>query len=440
MLFRVWNLGPIREAEIDLSKDLIVLTGPNNTGKTYLTWAVYGLMSDRMTLGGPDGVYRWAEALFAARRDGAVPELTLAISVLADSVVADLLYRLPDEFASQAERLRDARAELRCSAVDFRNFKPLSVTLGGYRYRIELETDKLRFTPLGEAKTPFRNDDEGLRQVAAFGLRTGLLTYLLELDTVVFPVERLAINLFARELAANRTQLVDKLLETTDEPQGLLRRHAGRYPRAIRDSLQRALTLHGTKLGQFAELADELEQTVLGGKLSKTEFDELQFTPDASTDKKPIGLHQSASVIKSLASLVWHLRYDATPGQRLIIDEPELNLHPDNQRRVARVLAKAVNRGLKIMMSTHSDYLVRELNNLIMLSQDSDAARGLVQEMGIDPLSTIKPDRLGVYLVNDGACRRVRVTETGFEVKTIDEEIHRLNRDSQTIYSRLFCE
>ncbi len=43
MFFRVQNLGPLRDAEVDLSKDLIVLAGPNNSGKTYLAWSVYGL-------------------------------------------------------------------------------------------------------------------------------------------------------------------------------------------------------------------------------------------------------------------------------------------------------------------------------------------------------------------------------------------------------------
>jgi predicted ATPase len=43
MFFRAQNLGPLRDAEIDLSKDLIVLAGPNNSGKTYLAWSVYGL-------------------------------------------------------------------------------------------------------------------------------------------------------------------------------------------------------------------------------------------------------------------------------------------------------------------------------------------------------------------------------------------------------------
>src|ERR1041385_6943702 len=37
------NLGRLSEASIDLKKDLIVLTGPNNTSKTYVAHAIYGL-------------------------------------------------------------------------------------------------------------------------------------------------------------------------------------------------------------------------------------------------------------------------------------------------------------------------------------------------------------------------------------------------------------
>ena len=37
------NVGLLKHAEIDLSKDLIVLAGPNNTGKTYAAYSVYGL-------------------------------------------------------------------------------------------------------------------------------------------------------------------------------------------------------------------------------------------------------------------------------------------------------------------------------------------------------------------------------------------------------------
>ena len=73
----------------------------------------------------------------------------------------------------------------------------------------------------------------------------------------------------------------------------------------------------------------------------------------------------------------------------LIIDEPELNLHPQNQRKVARLLARIVRAGIKVMISTHSDHIVRELNNLIMLSADKDGA--LRKKHGYDEEETLSP-------------------------------------------------
>ncbi|MEM9455869.1 MAG: AAA family ATPase [Myxococcota bacterium] len=255
-------------------------------------------------------------------------------------------------------------------------------------------------------------------------------------------MERLALNLFARELAAWRTELVDDLLLEArfgDEgPGSTLQQRAGLYPRVIRDALQTAIRNPQTvNPAPFADLADELESSVLGGQVSATD-EEIEFVPEGRTGVS-LRLHQTASVVKSLVSLVLFLRYRAVPDTRLIIDEPELNLHPDNQRRVAHILAKAINRGLRIMMSTHSDYVVSELNNLIMLGQNSDRAKTLAAELGYDTRAVLRPEQLGVYLVLDGQCGSIPVTETGFEVETIDKEIHHLNRDSQTIYQRLFA-
>ena len=72
---------------------------------------------------------------------------------------------------------------------------------------------------------------------------------------------------------------------------------------------------------------------------------------------------------------MFYLENQAQPGDLLMIDEPELNIHPKNQRKIARLLASLVNAGLRIVISTHSDYIVRELNNLLMLSQDDGKLR-----------------------------------------------------------------
>lgn len=451
MLLRVKNLGPVREAELDLGKPLIVLTGPNNSGKTYLAWAAYSLAKLRGdTVEPPAGVRVLAEQLRNAPSPGPTRDELLAVrgDVLRATERA-LHEQLPSDFAAARAQFDTTRFELVVPEPNREHFKPGNIYMVPHTsakygvtliHAFHLDGERLRWI---DSNVDSARDAEGLESC----LTSIFLGFLLDRAYVAFPVERLAINLFARELAAKRTELVDDLLAdaSADAPSSALHeklnRRASRYPLVIRDALQAAIRLSASaNVGPLADLADEIEENILGGRFELDARDDVRFVPRQDPDKKPLGLHESASVVKSLVSLVLHLRYDAQPGQRLVIDEPELNLHPDNQRLVARILAKAVNRGLKIMMSTHSDYVIRELNNLVMLGQDSDTARALVRDLGYQPDETLRPDQIGAYLVNDGACTRLEVTETGFETKTIEDEIHKLNQDAQTIYLRLFCD
>ena len=43
MKFRFKNLGPIEQADLELG-DLTIIAGRNNTGKTYLAYALYGFL------------------------------------------------------------------------------------------------------------------------------------------------------------------------------------------------------------------------------------------------------------------------------------------------------------------------------------------------------------------------------------------------------------
>ena len=43
MTFRFKNLGPIKKADLELG-DLTIIAGRNNTGKTYLVYALYGFL------------------------------------------------------------------------------------------------------------------------------------------------------------------------------------------------------------------------------------------------------------------------------------------------------------------------------------------------------------------------------------------------------------
>lgn len=137
-------------------------------------------------------------------------------------------------------------------------------------------------------------------------------------------------------------------------------------------------------------------------------------------------------MVKSLASLVVYLRHQANPGDLLIIDEPELNLHPASQRKLARFLCELSNAGLDILISTHSDYIVREVNNAILLGHPS--MRNVKARYDYPDQQLIAPEKVSVVLFNTaGRPTQLEVDYKGFAVDSIDEEINLLNQIADDI-------
>lgn len=456
MRLRVEHLGPLREADVDLSQNLIVLTGPNNMGKTWFAWTVYALVRGaRHTKLPPSEAYKLTRES---------PKLTLRpeqYEPLAESLVAETAAKVTRELADVFASTRAFFASTRLQwTVPAREIKQDDRAPDGRTAMIEIDISKgsdavyaeWSQTPVGmlvelvaSALVRVNKEEPPLDIEETASTVNFALSFLCRVtlglsgDTTLFPAERLAVNLFARELAASRSELVDEALEAEEkglDPAAVIRR-AGRFPMPIRDSLSTASRLDrlSRRESPFADLAEELERTLLGGAVRATERGELHFAPHGSEVSLPV--HMSASVVKSLASLTFYFRHLAQRGAFLIIDEPELNLHPDAQRKVARFLGKVINRGFKVMISTHSDFVVRELGHLVMLGNAGEEGRALARELGYDVEALLTPEKVGAWLFNEGTATRIPVDGSGFGVRTIDDEIAQMSADSQRIYARL---
>lgn len=463
MIFRIENVGPLREAEVDLGKRLIVLTGPNNTGKTYLAWSVYGLYASRAA-DAPAFLAPYVDSLLMSARH------EIDLGELLDRHYQELLASFATAYADSihlcfaAERGWFSGTRLALQEDDFaksvKRVKGQNHLFGLNRFEPSREAMTLE-SRWGSARllqwnaekqgngfmlgTPdaLKAEDHDLLRPSLSTAITDIVHSAIFQRCEIFPAERIAVNIFAKELAAKRSDLVDELIEADIEgqrtvPMDVIRRSTGRYPWPIRDSLRIAndLTRMSRRESPFADLAAELESSVMGGKIGISSDGEMSFSPHDAPDRN-LGVHLTASVVKSLSSLVFYFRHLARQDDFLIIDEPELNLHPDSQRKLARILAKVVKRGFKLMMSTHSDYILRELNHMIMLSKLSPEA---ARELGYDPECALAPDDVGVYMFNDHTATAVPVTETGFSIATIDAQINALNADAQRLYARLFDE
>jgi predicted ATPase len=446
------ELGYVKNVQLDLDKDLTILCGPNNTGKTYVAYAIYGLMKFRSEL--PKSK-RVAEEIKNIIEKGKI-ELDI-IELLTENNAAYLnafaksyVNHIPKVFASDDSTFANTEIKIELGEIAELKAKILSQKISqeigirnSYLIKIEKEINSSTITCLLIEKE--NNDNSNKQEIPTSILLDFLADRIFNLfidfifpKTYIAPAERIAINIFSKELSLKRNILVDKLLELKDvgkddDPFDLIKRRATRYPSPVRDSLEISEDLNNFKKNNsdFNHFADEIEKEILKGQVLISKEGDVQFKPDKAKSLK-LPIHLTASVVKSLSNLVIYFRHLATKGDFIIIDEPELNLHPDNQVIIAQIIAKIVNKGFKVLISTHSDYIIRELNNLIMLRGKPNFAKKY--NYAYDTL--LPHNKVGAILFHYNTRKSINleVTETGFEVETIDNVINELNERSQDLF------
>ena len=139
-----------------------------------------------------------------------------------------------------------------------------------------------------------------------------------------------------------------------------------------------------------------LENKVLGGTISLDESAGLPY-PDIAyeTAAGKFTLAQTSSMVSELAPLILFLKYLVGKGDLLILEEPESHLHPAAQRQMARGIVRLVNAGVKVLITTHSDTFVSQINNFLTLRQ---ASKDLIAERGFEESDFIQRDEVGAYL------------------------------------------
>jgi len=101
-------------------------------------------------------------------------------------------------------------------------------------------------------------------------------------------------------------------------------------------------------------------------------------------------------MVSELAPLILFLKYLVHPGDLLILEEPESHLHPAAQRKLARGIVRLVNAGVKVLITTHSDIFVSQINNLLRASY---ASKRWLREHGYAPQDCSRNAAVSAYLV-----------------------------------------
>jgi len=175
----------------------------------------------------------------------------------------------------------------------------------------------------------------------------------------------------------------------------------------------------------IAELSGILEREVLGGQF-ELEVHENRLTQswiyrDTQAKETKLEMSVTSSTVKDLAPLVLYLRYLLKPRDLLLIDEPEMNLHPENQARFMELLVMMVNAGINIIIVTHSPYMVHHLENLIKASGNTEIDRIMDRFYLNDKRAFISADKVSVYFFGEAGTRQINDEKGNIDLSTFSK-------------------
>lgn len=152
------------------------------------------------------------------------------------------------------------------------------------------------------------------------------------------------------------------------------------------------------------QVSDELVK-LFSGILDGSVYREADKNFYRSTDKN-LPISAAASSIREIAPLALLVERFDVSSIAILFEEPEAHLHPLKQRRMADIISALNHAGAYMQITTHSDYLLRRLNELINLQriylkyQDDSKFESICEECGIPSSLKFNFDRLGAYLLN----------------------------------------
>ena len=152
----------------------------------------------------------------------------------------------------------------------------------------------------------------------------------------------------------------------------------------------------GRRRQSLADSATQLEENVLKGsvRLDTAETGYPSFAYRPSGWKADLPLMRTSSMVTELTPVVLYLRYLVSPGAVLIIEEPEAHLHPGAQAAFARQIAHLVHLGVRVIMTTHSEWFLEQIGNLVRLSSLAEDKREGIAGAEV----ALRPQDVGAWL------------------------------------------
>jgi predicted ATP-dependent endonuclease of OLD family len=489
MELQIKNFGPIKEGSIDLSKRFDLFVGYNNSGKTYVAqmlWAIFhrstindfleyfikkndGLFSELI-----DDKYEinknLIDNLLREYSDYIVAEtLPKIFNIKKDHVVLNgcsLKFILKDikqikeseikgkviigTFADEAER------SITVTDSDKKEFNLFEIEKkkGSLKIEIkenELDEDLFDYIPKRSFSQLF-NKKKDLKKI----IWGSVLRYLFNEKPFYLPASRLFYPVFYEYIfryeKERREEMSRKVMDALNSNRKLEEKdfsaYKSRYTLPM-DVLMRKIYLLNEEAsdtsGSYNIFLKELE-SIIGGKIlldRKEDLAPIEFLLNLERDNN-LEMYLASSSVNQLTTLYLFFKYWAENNENyLIMDEPEENLHPENQVNLINLLIKFAKMGNKVLITTHSPLLTKALNNHIYLGilkdKNFDIERLIEKEdIDIDPQSSLNPDEIGIYFFDGNSIHSYGVGEYGVLFSDFKAVEKRINNISEILTDQIY--
>lgn len=450
---RLKNIGILKQAEFSLG-DLTIICGENNTGKTYASYTLYGFLKSW------DQFFRFPISK-AQIKQALSEQVRIKLTGAVDSMLSEACKKYTGQlhriFAAPEDVFQNSEFQLVPDNFDIQGKKFSSIISSMdnpvFTFAKDKGSKEVVLTSRVSINEEIEVDTESVKSAIDYLIIKEIFSWIFP-RTIILTSERTGVSIFRKELDYARSHLLDELI-LNDKKTGIHQYSSKayqRYPLSITENIDfsRRLDDFTNNRSLIArEHPDVLEDLadIVGGKYVVTQLDQLYFIPKGT--RRKLTMVESSGAVRSLLDLSFYFKHIAEKGDLLIVDEPELNLHPENQRRIARLFTRLVNLGVKVFITTHSDYIVKELNTLIMLNHDKPHLKRVAEENGYQESELIKADQVKVYVaetalmpLEKGQQKRRRAhtlvpadidPEFGIEVDSFDKTINAMNKIQRNI-------
>lgn len=204
----------------------------------------------------------------------------------------------------------------------------------------------------------------------------------------------------------------------------------------------------------YADLITDLEKLMQGSigieNVEGIANSEFGFKVASDTDKKTtLEMYQTSTSVNQLTLLYLYLKYWTEESNNfLIIDEPEENLHPENQIKLLDILVKFANRNNnRVLFTTHSPLMAEAVNNhahITLLRERGEDVEKIIKDhnLTISPNNsandTLKHSDYATYFFNGEAIKEYPMTDFGVFFRDFKEAEDKVRTTANTLKEYIY--